>query len=137
MLKNIRMVSSQRDYDGDGVIDEPIGDEIATMQENLVKNIQAYATEVAGAGIGYDVAAYPYWFTDTNADGKITEDEAVFPNAYKTWTPRLLKAAYNYQVSVKDPGAYAHNGKYILELLYDSIADLNTKVAAPIDLAAA
>ena len=137
MLKNIRMVSSQRDYDGDGVIDEPIGDEIATMQENLLKNIQAYATEVAGAGIGYEVAAYPYWFTDTNADGKITEDEAVFPNAYKTWTPRLLKAAYNYQVSVKDPGAYAHNGKYILELLYDSITDLNTKVAAPIDLAAA
>ena len=41
-----------------------------------------------------------------------------------TWTPRLLKAAYNYQVSLKDPGAFAHGNKYIVQLLFDSIADL-------------
>jgi hypothetical protein len=37
-----------------------------------------------------------------------------------------LKAAYNYQYATKDPGAFAHNGKYIIQLLYDSLADLDT-----------
>jgi hypothetical protein len=33
----------------------------------------------------------------------------------------LLAAAYNYQYSQKDPGAYAHNGKYMIQLVIDSI----------------
>ena len=41
------------------------------------------------------------------------------------FTARLMKATYNYQVSVKDPGAFAHGGKYIIELLVDSIEDVN------------
>jgi len=36
----------------------------------------------------------------------------------------LLKAAYNYQYSQKDPGAFAHNGPYILQILYDSLEDI-------------
>ena len=30
--------------------------------------------------------------------------------------------------SPDDPGAFAHNGKYMIQVLYDSIADLGTKV---------
>ena len=41
------------------------------------------------------------------------------PNRYRSWTPRLLKAAYNYQVVSKDPGAYTHNPTYALQLLHD------------------
>jgi hypothetical protein len=37
-------------------------------------------------------------------------------------------------VSQKDPGRYAHGGKYIIQLLYDSIEDLNSEIAEPIDL---
>lgn len=48
----------------------------------------------------------------------------------------LLKAAYNYQTSLKDPGAYAHGGKYIIELMYDSVEDLNAKLAEPVNLTA-
>ncbi len=48
-----------------------------------------------------------------------------YGNRYNAWTARLLKAAYNYQVSQKDPGGFAHGGKYIIQLLYDSIADLD------------
>jgi len=40
------------------------------------------------------------------------------------FTPRLLKATYNYQFSVKDHGAFAHNGKYVIQVLHDSLADL-------------
>jgi hypothetical protein len=36
----------------------------------------------------------------------------------------LLRAAYNYQYVAKDPGAFAHNAEYILQILYDSIKDV-------------
>lgn len=44
------------------------------------------------------------------------------------WTPRLLKAAYNYQVAKKDPGGYVHNPTYLLQLLYDSLDSLSQQV---------
>lgn len=112
-LKNVREPSSSSDYDGDGNVTEGVASEIAGLQEILLGSIEAYGKEVAGAEIKYDGATYPYFM---GADGK----------AYPNWTPRLLKAAYNYQVSVKDPGAFAHGGKYIIELLYDSIEDINS-----------
>jgi hypothetical protein len=110
-LKNIRMISSANDYDGDGSVDEGMFYEIESLQAALLTEIQTYATATAGAEINYDAATYPYFM---GADGK----------NYPNWTPRLLKAAYNYQVSLKDPGAYAHGNKYIVQLLVDSIADL-------------
>jgi hypothetical protein len=115
-LKNVRMVSSASDYDGDGDTEEGVASEIAGLQELLYAEIQKYATEKAGAEIKYDAATYPYFM---GADG----------SAYPNWTPRLLKAAYNYQVSVKDPGKFAHGGKYVIQLLHDSIADLGGDVS--------
>jgi hypothetical protein len=118
------MVSSNPDYDGDGDVEEGMYYEIEGLQTALMAEIQKYAADKAGAAILYDSAAYPYWFADTNGNGTADEGEVAFPNSYKNWTPRLLKAAYNYQVSVKDPGAFAHGNKYIVQLLFDSIADL-------------
>jgi hypothetical protein len=111
-LKNIRMVASARDYDGDGNVEEGMYYEIQGLQEALLAQIQSYATTTAGAEIKYDGETYPYFM---GADDK----------AYPNWTPRLLKAAYNYQVSIKDPGAFAHGNKYIVQLLFDSVADLS------------
>ena len=62
------------------------------------------------------------------------EGEVAFSNAFKGWTPRLAKAAYNYQVSLKDLGRYAHGGKYVIQLIYDSIEDLNEAISAPVDM---
>jgi hypothetical protein len=123
-LKSIRMVSSARDYDGDGNTTEGMYYEIQGLQEALYAEIQKYAADKAGAAIVYDVKTYPYFFADTNNNGTVDESEAASSNSYKNWTPRLLKAAYNYQVSLKDPGAFAHGNKYIVQLLFDSIADL-------------
>lgn len=136
-VRNIRMAGSMVDYDGDGDITEGVAFEIDGLREMLYQAIQAYASEVAGAPIVYDAGAYPYFFNDTNANGAVDEGEAVFPNSYKSWTARLLKAAYNYQVSTKDPGAFAHGGKYIIQLLYDSIEDLNQALSTPVDLSTA
>jgi hypothetical protein len=133
-VEMIRFTGSLKDYDGDGDVEEPINDELAGLQSLLLQNMQAYSAEVVGTPIAYDPVPYPYFFIDTNADGEAGEDEANFGNQYNAWTGRLLQAAYNYQVSQKDPGAFAHGGKYIIQLLYDSIADLNDHVANPFDL---
>jgi hypothetical protein len=100
----------------------------------LYQAMQAYSAEVAGTPIAYNSASYPYFFIDANADGEAGEDEAIRDNAYNAWTGRLAKAAYNYQTSLKDPGGYAHGGKYMIQLLYDSIEDLNEALSSPIDL---
>lgn len=136
-FENVRMFGSMVDYDGDGDTSEGIATEIAGLQEMLYQAIHAYATEISGAGAVYDSHTYPYFFTDTNGDGEAGEDEVNYGNKFSAWTPRLTKAAYNYQVSLKDPGGYAHGGKYIIELLYDSIEDLNTVLSSPVDLSAA
>ena len=135
-LANIRMFGSLVDYDGDGDMEEGIAGEIGGLRDSLYAAMQAYTAEVSDTPLIYDSATYPYFFNDTNADGQAGEDELAFPNAFNAWTPRLTKAAYNYQVSLKDPGAYVHGGKYIIQLLYDGIEDLNTAIATPVDMAA-
>jgi hypothetical protein len=135
--KDVRMAGSLVDYDGDGDEEEGIYYEIEGLQEMLYEALQAYAGEVAGTPIIYDSAAYPYFFVDTNANGAVDEGEGIYPNRYASWTARLAKAAYNYQMSLKDHGGYAHGGKYHIQLLYDSIEDLNTALSSPVDLSAA
>lgn len=122
-LKDVRMVSSAKDYDGDGNVTEGMYYEIEGLQTALYAEIQKYAANTAGTGIVYDSAAYPYWFADADGDGAADQADGRAVG-YSTWTARLLKAAYNYQVSLKDPGAFAHGNKYIVQLLFDSIADL-------------
>jgi hypothetical protein len=132
-LRDVRMEGSPVDYDGDGDLEEGIFYEVEGLQQSLFAAIQAYASEVAGAPIAYSSASYPYFFSDANGNGTVDEGEA---DAFASWTPRLLKAAYNYQTSVKDGGQYVHGGKYIIELLYDSIEDLNQAIAEQVDMTA-
>lgn len=123
-FEDIRLTRSPIDFDGDGDLGEGISAEIETLHELLAGAIGAYGAEIAGAPVAY-ADAYPYFFNDSNADGVADESEAAFPNRYQSWTPRLLRAAYNYQFVAKDPGAWAHNSDYVLQLLYDSIEDLS------------
>ena len=133
-LVNIRMAGSLVDYDGDGDMEEGVYYEIEGLRDLLYGAMQAYSMEVGGKMIAYNELAYPYFFIDTDADGTLSESET---DRFDAWTGRLAKAAYNFQVSKKDPGRYAHGGKYIIQLLYDSITDLNTAIDTPVDLAAA
>jgi len=132
--KDIRYVGSQVDYDGDGDISEGMYYEIQHIMDKELYAIETYARTVVGRPIAYDGNTNPYYFYDLNGNGVVDPDEAVSANGYASFTARLLKAAYNYQVAKKDPNCFAHNGKYVIELLYDSIADLNTKLASPADM---
>ncbi len=133
-LRYIRMPGSMVDFDGDGSSLEGIAEEIETLQEMALEAIQAYAREIAGTPIAYDPAAYPYFFVDTNDNGQADADEVNYGNRYMAFTGNLLRAAYNYQVSQKDPGGYAHNAVYHIQLLFDSIEVLNAQLGQPVDL---
>ncbi len=128
-FKDVRMSGSLVDFDGDGDLREGVYWEIDGLREILYGAMQAYAAGVVGTPVVYDSQAYPYFFID-DGNGEVDEGEANFGNRYITWTPRLLKAAYNYQVASKDPGAFAHGGKYIIQLLYDSIESLDAGLVA-------
>ncbi|SOE18239.1 hypothetical protein SAMN05877838_3159 [Hoeflea halophila] len=118
---------SPADFDGDGDVSEGIGEPIKEMHGRLYAAIQSYARDVAGTAVIY-ADRYPHFFIDTDGDGAATEGEVAFPNRYASWTPRLLKAAYNYQFIAKDKAAYAHNPHYALQILYDTLEDLSGSV---------
>ncbi len=125
---DIRFFGSLTDYDGDGDVSEGIYYEIQSFKDLLYRVMRGYAADVIGVSIAYDAMAYPYFFKDLNDNGIVDESEATVANRFAAWTPRLLRAAYNYQVIQKDPGAFAHGGKYMIQLLYDSIMDVNSAI---------
>jgi hypothetical protein len=133
--RNIRQIASRnRDYDGDGNTTEGIYYEVQGLAAKLLASIQRYGAENADR-ICYGTS-YPYWFKDTDADGSCNAAESAFGNGYTRWTPRLQKAAYNFQMAKVDPGSFAHNAKYIIQLLHDSVNDMNGGLAVPYDTSA-
>jgi hypothetical protein len=102
------------DYDGDGLTSEGVALEIETLRANLLDAIQAYAAK-AGSPLVYRPGQDPHFFNETG-------------EVYSSWTPVLLEAAYNYHLATMDPGAYSHNPRYILQLLYDSIEGVGGSV---------
>jgi hypothetical protein len=128
------------DYNGNGNVTEGIYQEIwgtgVNGTDNVVNRlllaVQAYATANRPAQIAYDPATSPYWFKDNNGNGIVDANEAVNANRYNVFDATLLKAAYNYQVVQKEPCGYVHNPRYVLQLLFDSIRDLDpAAVGAP------
>ncbi|WP_051645926.1 hypothetical protein [Allgaiera indica] len=105
---------------------------IDDLRVRLGAEIMAYASKVTGRPIVCSATAYPYFFNYLNANGVVDESEMAFPNRYRSWTPRLMRASYNYQFTGKDPGAFAHNCRYAIELLIDSLKDLAR--AAPVEV---
>jgi hypothetical protein len=124
--KEIRVDTT--DFDGDGNMDEGIAFEIEAIQEILLAELESYAINVTDTQLVYAADMYPYFFIDINSDGIADADEAIFENRFNAWTARLLRAAYNYNYVLHDPGAYAHNSDYTLQILYDSLEDIGGDV---------
>jgi hypothetical protein len=120
---------SDVDYDGDGDTTEGISGEIQTLAEALYTEIQAYAETTAATPIIYDSHSHPYFFVDADKDGEVDANDEGDAVRYASFTPRLMRAAYNYQYSQKDPGAFVHNPKYVIQFLIDSIEDLGGDVS--------
>ncbi|MCG6114191.1 MAG: cytochrome c3 family protein [Mesorhizobium sp.] len=127
-VEDVRDIRTRHgDFDGDGNTSGGIHAEIMGLHAQLYAAIQSYAEDVAGTPIAY-AGRHPYFFIDADGDGEIAMEDATMPNRYANWTPRLLKAAYNYQVATKDPGGFVHNPAYMLQLLHDSLESLSAEV---------
>lgn len=127
-VADVRQIRTRHtDFDGDGKTSGGIHAEVAGLQARLYEAIRAYAAEAAGTPIVY-AGAFPYFFIDSDGDGQIAAEDATAQNRYRSWTPRLLKAAYNYQVAAKDAGGYVHNPAYLMQLLHDSLESLSERV---------
>ncbi|MCU0503651.1 MAG: polyheme membrane-associated cytochrome C, partial [Anaerolineae bacterium] len=125
---------SAKDYDGDKDVKEGIAAEITALESKLYTAIIDYSKSITKTAIAYNPSTNPYFFIDTSGDGKADAKEAVSANRWVDWTPRLLKAAYIYQFIQKDPGAFAHNPKYAIQMLYDALEDLNKSGKAKVDM---
>jgi hypothetical protein len=122
-VRNIRTENTP-DYDNDGDTSEGIYAELTTIHDLLFAAIQTYAHEIVGDSIIY-ANQYPYWFIDTNGNNQAEEDEVAVPNRYTNWTPRLVKATFNYHMVLEDPGNFMHNARYLIQIMYDTLNDLS------------
>jgi len=127
-LRDIRN-NGTPDYDGDGNTTEGIYDELMGVHALFYEAILFYSQDVSDAPILY-ADAFPYWFNDSNGNGQEDDGEVNFGNQYASWTPRILKAAYNYHLVGHDPGGYTHNSSYLIQLMYDGIEDLGGDVSS-------
>lgn len=108
--------------------------ELKQSQDALYAGIQQYARNVGGSSIAFSPDGFPYWYADTNGNGKVDADELKPTNGYKAYTPRLLQAIYNYTFLLRDPGAAIHNRKYAEQVVYDSLDSLAASGKAGIDM---
>src|SRR5690606_30983079 len=102
-LRSIRWTDDEDDlfdYDGDGDMQEGINGEIQTMAEAVYEGLLDYTANTVGVPIVYNPASHPYFFIDANANGRADEGDT---EAYNAFTPRSLRAAYNFQYVQKDP----------------------------------
>ncbi|MFW5748495.1 MAG: polyheme membrane-associated cytochrome C [Chloroflexota bacterium] len=125
--------NTMTDFDGDGDTSTGIAVEIDNLHRRLHDAIVRYADEVIGQPIVYSPDHFPYFFNDVSENGEVDPETLNFGNRYTTWTPRLVRTAYNYHYVQNDPGAYAHNPHYAVQLLYDSLADLSESTTVNMD----
>lgn len=123
---------ARQSYSGTGDTSVGISADIQSNAKLLLDSVKSYARDVAASPMVYDGARYPYFFLDANGDG-VSDESDGRPVAYNAWTPRSLRAAYNWKLVTADPGSYSHNPHYALELLYDSIEDLSGPLGFDID----
>jgi len=113
--RDIRLIrEDQTDWNGDGIL-AGVDNDIQAMHNQLLQLIREYSEQVSEAPILYNYDRFPYWFH------RIEGEQGP---AYDAWTPRLLRAAYNYHFMMNAKGAFSHNPRYALQVLYDTIHDL-------------
>jgi hypothetical protein len=127
-LEESRQFGFEGDIDGNGT-QESLNVEIAGLRAKLLAGIQSYATNVVGTAICFDNSASNpnrfYLDDGSSVNGRCGTQTT----EYNKYTPRLLRAAYNYMIATNDFGAWAHNPRYAIEVIYDAIADLNIALA--------
>jgi hypothetical protein len=88
------------DYDGDGDVTEGVYGEIDTCARHCWRPSRPMPPKWHGDHLRARRPT-PTGSPTTDGNGRINDEEGGFAS----WTPNLLRAAYNYQDSQKEPGA--------------------------------
>jgi hypothetical protein len=105
----------------------------------LYAAIQLYAKNATGVKTGAEwtifynadnpsSTASRGFYKDGNHNGVLDLSELTSANSSK-WDSKGYRATFNYRLWVNEPGAWAHNPKYTLQILYDSTVDLGGDVS--------
>jgi hypothetical protein len=126
-LQETRQFGFEGDIDGNGA-EESLQVEINGLGSTLYQAIQAYAANVSNTPICNPTPTDNKVYVQANTtDACGTGANAT---AYNKFTPRLLNAVYNFLMYQQDPGTWAHNPRYTIEVLFDAITDLNAGLTA-------
>lgn len=131
----------------DGSTDQGVYQNYLQMMAKLYTAIQRYSLAKGNTSGGTSVICFnepgasgQYFFVGS-AEGEAgtscpTTTTWGAAGSSTAFTPRLVRATYNYKFLAQDPGAWAHNPRYVAEIMYDAIRDLNQGLApaAQIDM---
>ncbi|MGE5676260.1 MAG: multiheme c-type cytochrome, partial [Mycobacterium leprae] len=111
------------------------GAALESTKQEYEAALAALKAALAAKGILFN-NAHPYFYKDLNGNGLFDEaTEAGSSNAFKNWDgvdlngaadggtgqgKDVMGAAFNYNLLVHEPGAWAHNKQYALKLIADS-----------------
>jgi len=116
------------DWDGYGLTISA-KDEVAYLMSILLYNaIETFDGNNDSTPDVYYLGGYPY-FQLYHLDNRgnpidVSPADGVPDFPTQTWEPATAKAVFNWQFLHGEPGAYAHNPKYAVQLLRDSYNDL-------------
>jgi hypothetical protein len=82
--------------------------EIDALESKLLRAIENYISNTAGV-------------EPLVINGRFVNEAC---ESYSTWTPSLLRGAFNYQYGTLCSGSYVHNPGYTIQILYDTIEDM-------------
>lgn len=135
-LSTYRATFDTNNYSGDANgATQGIADAIRSLQQKLIALLAAQTTPIF-----YNDLKYPYFFFDAanTINFGTGKDAAGNPLPANVWTPAQLKAAFNLsfvvkglpssptsQANVPNGSAAAHDYKYCIQLLQDSLQDLS------------
>lgn len=129
-LTQMRLSTTWGDLDGDANATEGAEAEIVGLKASLYTALVDYSKLIDSTRWLCYGEGYPYMFIDTDQDGVCDPEEQVSSNGYNRFTPRSLKAAYNFKFGSAEPGKWAHNLVYTAQILGDAIDDLNAGITA-------
>ena len=107
----------------------PEGLTSATWATHLQDDLMPFWTMAEAKGTPI-VFASGNFYVDADKDGKADRYDKNATIRYNAFTPKLMKAGFNYRYVHNDPGAFVHNPKYVMQFLIDSIEDLGGDVKA-------
>ena len=125
------------DYDGDGNTSEGIYDELVGLRDKAAGAASPVRQGARHADLLFGRTAIPTGSSTPTATAPARPPRRCPRTGSRAGPRAWCGPAYNFQLASKDPGAFAHNAKYVIELLHDAVADVNTGLVAKVDLSKA